>query len=213
MAKLSRDSLRKSIHTIIETAEKANADYLETISVKFTLKNYDPNKNRPLNSKGDPIIHVCVLGDQEHCEEAAKFNVPFINFDELGTLNRNTRLMKQLSRRFDAFLASDTIMDEIRSILGPGLSKISKTLGVLIHGECMTEKVEEMKLKICEDIKKVLFVTAEIGHVKMTPEKLEENVLWAANYLVPRLKKNWRNVKSLCITSTSGPAYPLEVTF
>jgi large subunit ribosomal protein L10Ae len=41
----------------------------------------------------------------------------------LKKLNKNKKLIKKLARKYDAFVASDTLMRQIPRILGPGLSK------------------------------------------------------------------------------------------
>lgn len=43
--------------------------------------------------------------------------------DDLKKLNKNKKLIKKLARKYDAFLASDTLIKQIPRLLGPGLSK------------------------------------------------------------------------------------------
>jgi large subunit ribosomal protein L10Ae len=43
--------------------------------------------------------------------------------DDLKKLNKNKKLVKKLARKYDAFIASDTLIKQIPRILGPGLSK------------------------------------------------------------------------------------------
>ena len=43
--------------------------------------------------------------------------------DDLKKLNKNKKLVKKLARKYDAFVASDTVMRLIPRLLGPGLSK------------------------------------------------------------------------------------------
>jgi ribosomal protein L1 len=38
-------------------------------------------------------------------------------------LNKNKKLIKKLARKYDAFVASDTLIKQIPRLLGPGLSK------------------------------------------------------------------------------------------
>ncbi|CAH2226461.1 60S ribosomal protein L10a-like [Pararge aegeria] len=213
MSKLSRETLNKSINTIIKAAKNEKSDFLDTITVKFTLKIYDPQKNRPLTSKGEPLIQVCILGDQKHCEEAASLNAPFMNIDELRNINQNKKLIRQLAKQFDAFLVSESIVEQIPCIMGPGLHKAGKTPGILTHSDSMAQKIEEITLKIQDDMKRLLCLTTDVGHVEMAPERIADNVVYAVNNLVPYLKKNWNNVKSVYIKSSTVPAIPLDYTF
>ena len=43
--------------------------------------------------------------------------------DDLKKLNKNKKLIKKLARKYDAFLASDSLIKQIPRLLGPGLSK------------------------------------------------------------------------------------------
>lgn len=46
-----------------------------------------------------------------------------MSVDDLKKLNKNKKLIKKMSRRYDAFLASDGLIKQIPRLLGPGLSK------------------------------------------------------------------------------------------
>ena len=48
--------------------------------------------------------------------------------DDLKKLNKNKKLIKKLARKYDAFIASDTLIKQIPRLLGPGLSK-----GIFLH--------------------------------------------------------------------------------
>jgi hypothetical protein len=48
--------------------------------------------------------------------------------DDLKKLNKNKKLIKKLARKYDAFVASDTLIKQIPRLLGPGLSK-----GMILH--------------------------------------------------------------------------------
>lgn len=43
--------------------------------------------------------------------------------DDLKKLNKNKKLIKKLARKYDAFVASDSLIKQIPRLLGPGLSK------------------------------------------------------------------------------------------
>lgn len=41
-------------------------------------------------------MQVCILGDQQHCDEAKANNVPFMDVEALKKLNKNKKLVKKL---------------------------------------------------------------------------------------------------------------------
>ncbi|KAJ8032483.1 60S ribosomal protein L10a [Holothuria leucospilota] len=124
--------------------------------------------------------------------------------EALKKLNKNKKLVKKLAKKYDAFLASDSLIKQIPRLLGPGLNKAGKFPSLLTHSEPMTGKVEEVKATIKFQMKKVLCLAVAIGHVEMSEDELVANINLAINFLVSLLKKNWQNVRSLYIKSTMG---------
>jgi ribosomal protein L1 len=41
-------------------------------------------------------MQVCVLGDQQHCDEAKANNVPYMDVEALKKLNKNKKAVKKL---------------------------------------------------------------------------------------------------------------------
>merc|ERR1712058_170903 len=153
---------------------------------------------------GRPKFSVCVLGDQQHCDEAKAAELPHMDIEALKKLNKNKKLVKKLAKGYDAFLASDGLIKQIPRILGPGLNKAGKFPTSLSHQESMEEKVETVKRTIKFQMKKVLCLSVAVGNVAMETDELNANIMLAVNFLVSLLKKNWQNVRSLHIKSTMG---------
>jgi len=151
-----------------------------------------------------PKFKVCILGDQQHCDEAKANNIPFMDVEALKKLNKVKKLVKNLAKKYDAFLASESLIKQIPRLLGPGLNKAGKFPALLSHNENMVAKIDEVKATIKFQMKKVLCLAVAVGHVHMTPEELVMNISLSINFLVSLLKKNWQNVRSLHIKSTMG---------
>ncbi|CAD7669750.1 unnamed protein product [Nyctereutes procyonoides] len=124
-----------------------------------------------------PKFSVCVLGGQQHCDEANAVGIPHMDIEALKKLNKNKKLVKKL---------------QIPQILGPGLNKAGKVPSLLTQNENMVAKVDEVKSTIKFQMKKV------------TDDELLYNILLAINFLVSLLKQNWHNVQALYIKSTTG---------
>ena len=69
-------------------------------------------------------FRVCILGDQQHCDEAKTKGIDFMSADDLKKLNKDKKKVKTLAKKYDAFLASDTLIKQIPRLLGPGLNKV-----------------------------------------------------------------------------------------
>lgn len=136
-----------------------------------------------------PKFSVCVLGDQQHCDEAKVAGLPHMDIEALKKLNKNKKMVKKLgmkltswpirhlvcanltlpgflniaivsygpflAKKYDAFLASESLIKQIPRILGPGLNKAGKFPSLLTHNENMNTKVDEVKSTIKFQMKKV----------------------------------------------------------
>merc|ERR1740128_625191 len=109
--------------------------------------------------------------------------------DALKKLNKNKKLVKNLAKKFDAFLASEALIKQIPRLLGPGLNKAGKFPAPLTHSESMTAKVEEVKATI---------------KFQMNSDDLAQNIHLSINFLVSLLKKHWQNVRSINIKTSMG---------
>ncbi|KAG7283850.1 hypothetical protein CRUP_034037 [Coryphaenoides rupestris] len=208
--KVSRDMLYEVVKEVQQGALAKPRKFVETVELQISLKNYDPQKDKRfsgtvrLKSLPRPKFSVCVLGDQQHCDEAKAANMPHMDIEALKKLNKNKKMVKKLAKKYDAFLASESLIKQIPRILGPGLNKAGKFPSLLTHNENLSTKVEEVKSTIKFQMKKVLCLAVAVGHVKMTDEELVYNIHLAVNFLVSLLKKNWQNVRALYVKSTMG---------
>ncbi|KAG8132206.1 hypothetical protein E2320_010078 [Naja naja] len=225
-SKVSRDTLYEAVKEVLQGSQTKPRKFLETVELQISLKNYDPQKDKRfsgtvrfgillisvhrevlavrLKSAPRPKFSVCVLGDQQHCDEAKAVDIPHMDIEALKKLNKNKKLVKKLAKKYDAFLASESLIKQIPRILGPGLNKAGKFPSLLTHNENMVGKVDEVKSTIKFQMKKVLCLAVAVGHVKMTEDELVYNIHLAVNFLVSLLKKNWQNVRALYIKSTMG---------
>lgn len=103
-------------------------------------------------------MQVCILGDQQHCDEAAAAGYPHMDAEALKKLNKNKKLVKKLAKKYDAFLASESLIKQIPRLVGPGLNKAGKFPGLLAHSESMTAKIDEVKATIKFQMKKVSLI-------------------------------------------------------
>src|SRR5690348_14645822 len=91
-----------------------------------------------------PKSRVCILGDARTCDIAKDKGLEYMSEDDLTKLNRNKKLVKKLAQRYDAFLASASLIKKIPRLLGPTLNKVGKFPGVLAPNADPAEKVSEI---------------------------------------------------------------------
>jgi len=212
MSKVSKETLFDCVAEVLKHAkETKKRKFMETIDLQIGLKNYDPSKDKrfsgtvKLRHVPRPKFSVCMFGDQQHCDEAKAKGIPFMSAEDLKKLNKQKKLVKKLAKKYDAFLASESLIKQIPRLLGPGLNKAGKFPTLLTHQDDMQAKIADLQSTIKFQMKKVLCLNVAVGHVNMTEDELVQNIHLAVNFLVSLLKKHWQNVRSLYIKSTMGP--------
>ena len=68
-------------------------------------------------------MSICILADAADIDRAKQIDLEYKSVDDLKKLNKNKKLIKKLARKYDAFVASETLIKQIPRLLGPGLSK------------------------------------------------------------------------------------------
>jgi len=215
MSKLPGETLKEGVRTVLQGAQDQQRKFTETIELQVGLKNYDPQKDKRFSGTvklpymARPKMKLCVLGDVKHCEEAGSIGVDAMNVEQLKKLNKNKKLVKKLAKKYQAFLASESVIKMIPRLLGPGLNKAGKFPTLVTHNEPLQIKVDEIKSSIKFQLKKVLCMGVAVGNVAMTEQEIYVNTQMSVNFLVSLLKKNWQNVKCLYLKSTMGKPYRL----
>merc|ERR1711883_27392 len=202
-SKVSKETLFECVREVIKYSKETKPrKFPETIDLQIGLKNYDPQKDKrfsgtvKLRHVPRPKFSVCIFGDQQHCDEAKEKGLPHMSADDLKKLNKQKKLVKKLAKKYDAFLASESLIKQIPRLLGPGLNKAGKFPTMLTHQDDMVQKVNDIKATVKFQMKKVLCLAVAVGNVDMTDDQLVSNLNLSINFLVSLLKKNWQNVKS-----------------
>merc|ERR1712227_130750 len=213
-SKIPKDTLKDSVAELLKhSLETKKRKFQETVDLQIGLRNYDPQKDKrfsgtvKLKHVPRPKFKVCVLGDQQHCDEAKSKGIACMSADDLK--KQNKKEVKKLAKKYDAFLASESLIKQIPRVLGPGLNKAGKFPALLTHNDNMEAKVIDLKSTIKFQMKKVLCLNVAVGNVAMSDDELVFNIHLSINFLVSLLKKHWQNVRSLYIKSTMGPAIRL----
>merc|ERR1712203_55146 len=203
------------VGAVLKASAEKKRKFTETVDLQIGLKNYDPQKDKRFSGtvklKHIPRqkFRVCLLGDQQHIDEAKAAGIPAMSADDLKKLNKDKKKVKKLAAKYAAFLASDTLIKQIPRLLGPGLNKAGKFPTLVTHSDNLQQKVDDLKATIKFQMKKVLCLSVAVGNVGMSEDELVQNVHLAMNFLVSLLKKHWQNVRSLHIKSTMGPTQRL----
>lgn len=190
-------------------------NFVETVELQVTLKNYDPVRDKRFSGTFTlpkiprPNQKACVLGNAAHCEQADRIGVDHMSVEDLKKLNKNKKLVKKLAKRYDFFLASDNMIKQIPRLLGPGLTKAGKFPTLLAGSDDMQEKLNEVKSTIKFQMKKVMCLNVAVGNIEMEKQEIIVNVQLASNFLASLLKKQWQNIGQIYIKSSMGPSFQI----
>lgn len=152
----------------------------------------------------NPKKTFAILGDSVHNTQATRLGYDFYGVDELKRFNKQKKVIKKFAKKYDFFLASDSLIKTIPRILGPGLNKAGKFPTLLLQSDDIPEKVNKIKATIKFELKKSLCLGVVVGNREMKVSDLLQNILISINFLVSLLKKNWQNIGSLHLKSTMG---------
>ena len=176
MSKIPGEILEKSIadikkfaagEKVVRNGEELQGKqrkFVETIDLQVTLKMYDPRKDKRFSGAlrlpaiPRPNLKVCVLGDQKHCDQAKELGFPFMSVDDLKKLNKNKQQVRKLAKRYDAFVASTSLIKQIPRLLGPGLNRAGKFPTVVNPSDSLEDRVNEVKATARFQLKKVMCV-------------------------------------------------------
>ncbi|KAI9728681.1 MAG: 60S ribosomal protein L10a [Chrysothrix sp. TS-e1954] len=231
MSKITVAGVRTNVDSLLEYSNnEKKRNFLETVELQIGLKNYDPQRDKRFSGTvrlpqvPRPNMGICILGDQHDIDRAKHHGVDAMSADDLKKLNKNKKLIKKLgmpddfldgevhwlilncvARKYDAFIASDSLIKQIPRLLGPGLSKAGKFPTPISHAEDIGVKMTEVRSTIKFQLKKVLCLGVAVGNVGMSSDQLVANIMLSINYLVSLLKKGWQNVGSLTVKASMSP--------
>merc|ERR1719391_394691 len=134
MSKVPKETLYECVQAVLSAAtDKKDKRFSGTVK---------------LNHVPRPKFKVCLLGDQQHCDQAKSKGIPCMSAADLKKLNKNKKEVKKLAKKYDAFLASESLIKQIPRLLGPGLNKAGKFPALLTHNDNIEAKVIDLKSTI-----------------------------------------------------------------
>ena len=88
-SEVSRDTLYEVVQEVLDGNQRKCRKFLETVELQISLKNYDPQKDKRfsgtvrLKSTPRPKFSMCVLWDQQRCEESKAVDIPHMDIEAL----------------------------------------------------------------------------------------------------------------------------------
>merc|ERR1711935_1168629 len=190
MSKVPKEQLYECVNAVLTASKDKKRKFNETVDLQIGLKNYDPQKDKRFSGtvklKHVPRqkYKVCLLGDQQHCDQANALGMDCMSADDLKKLNKDKKKVKKLAKKYNAFLASETLIKQIPRLLGPGLNKAGKFPTLITHADDLNQALDNIKATVKFQLKKVLCLGVAVGHVAMSEDELVANIKLSTNFLV-----------------------------
>lgn len=210
-SRISQVEVFDAVSKILNHSDKNKKKFIESVELQIGLKNYDPKKDKrfsgtiTLPNTPKEEKKAAILGDAAHLSEATRCKIDGYGVEDLKKFNKQKKPIKKFAKKYDFFIASDSIIKIIPRILGPGLNKAGKFPSSLSHSDNMIDKISILKRNVKFELKKVICMGVLVGNINMEKEKLVQNLMISINFLASLLKKNWQNIGSLHVKSTMGP--------
>jgi len=134
--------------------------------------------------------------------ESKNKNIDTITKDEFKKYVTDKKLIKNLVKKYDFFIAQGSLMPKVAStfgrVLGPAGKMPSPQLGIILNADDKT--IEELKKKINTTVKikvKEPSIKLSIGKQAMKDEEIIENALVIYNAILKEMPRDKENIKNI----------------
>lgn len=208
-------AVEQAIRAVLKEAMFKQLLFVETLKLHITLYRFTPGDEEGFGGgirlKHAPkfTFQVCVLGDEQHCAEAKTIGLSCRTKESILRMSKNKKRLRIFTKKYDAFLVSPSVYEEIPSEVQKALAASRKEPVLLTHEESLEAKKEEIKHVVFFTPQKGTVITVTVGNVKMTRGKLLENIATVVETMDAHLNGKWANVQNLHIKSCKGNAYQI----
>jgi len=148
--------------------------------------------------------------------ESKNKNIDTITKDEFKKYGTDKKLVKNLVKKYDFFMAQGSLMPKVAAtfgrVLGPTGKMPSPQMGIILNADDKT--IEELKEKINTSIKikiKEPSIKLIIAKQSMKDEDIIENVLAVYNAILKSIPRDKENIKNVELKFTMTKPVKMEI--
>lgn len=204
---------------ILEAVKKAKEqskprNFTQSIDIVINIKDLDVNK--PENRFEEEVslphgrgkeVKIAVIADGELALQAKKAGADLvITRDDLEELGKNRKKAKRLANEYEFFIAQADLMPLVGRFLGPVLGprkKMPKPIPATANPAPLIKKLRDT---VRVRVKDQPLIHTTVGTEEMDEKKITENIESILDVLDRNLEKGRKQVKSMYIKTTMGPA-------
>ncbi len=162
-------------------------------------------------------VKMCALIGAELEESAKAAGIDYILVDNFSKYEGNKKSIRQLSEKYDFFIAQATLMAQIAKVFGRVFgprNKMPNPKGgcVVPPNAALKPLVERFNRVVRLKAKTAQTVQCIVGKEGMTDEQVMDNVMAVYNQLVTTLPQDKNNIKNILLKLTMGTAVTVGET-
>ncbi len=194
-------------------AEAPERNFLESVDLAINLRDLDLDD--PNNRVEESIVlpegtgretKIVVFAEGETASRAETVAEQVLDGDDLEELGGDQSAAKDLAQETDFFVAEEALMQDIGRHLGRILGPRGKMPTPLAADDDVVEVVQRMKNTVQLRSRDRRTFHARVGAREMGPEEIASNVDVVLRRLHASLEKGPRNIDSVYVKTTMGPA-------
>jgi large subunit ribosomal protein L1 len=208
---MADQEIEEAVSRALEDAPPRN--FRETVDLAVNLRDIDLND--PSNRIDESIVlpegtgqetSIVVFADGETAVRAEEAADEVLSPDELEDLGDDDDAAKDLAERTDFFLAEEALMQDIGRYLGTVLGPRGKMPEPVSPDDDIVEQVERLKNSVQVRSGDRRTFHTRVGAENMSAEEIADNIDVIVRRLHADLEKGPRNVDSVYVKTTMGPA-------
>mmetsp|Transcript_31567 Transcript_31567/g.77042 ORF Transcript_31567/g.77042 Transcript_31567/m.77042 type:complete len:216 (-) Transcript_31567:3854-4501(-) len=207
---VQESGIKKACTKVLDKSSHKIRNFIENIELMISLK---PNSNKKHKKLSGSVflpyppktsLRICILADEKHASDSKSLGIYYLTIDKIKKLKGQKKLIKKLVKRFEKFLASDTIIKLIPRYLGPELTKYGKFPTAISHSDNLKNQIKkslnEKKISFKKDFNSGIIV----GNIKMAENEVIENFKIVCSFILTLLSKKINMVKTIVLKRTMG---------
>ncbi|MBU0979774.1 MAG: hypothetical protein KJ709_03135 [Nanoarchaeota archaeon] len=205
---------KAKISDALQKVRQKKCNFKQSIDIVINLKNIDQKKDGEKLDffvqlhypKGKPA-KVCALVGPELYEQAKKECATAIVVDDFPKYQKDKRLVKQLARKHDFFIAQATIMPKVATVfgrvLGPKGKMPNPKAGCVVPPNAnLKQVIPRLNNLVRLNAKKEKIFSCSVGMEEGKDEEIIDNIMTVYNQAVHHLPNEKQNIGSVYLKLT-----------
>lgn len=208
------------LEKVKEAKEKSTErNFTQTFDLSIGITNLDlSNPDNRINEEislpngTGKTQKVAIFADGELAEKARDSGADKVfNRDELENLGDDKSTAKNVAEEYGSFLAQADLMPIVGKELGPVLGPRGKMPQPVPPTADPSKKIEKSRGSVRVSIRENPVANLPVGSEDMSDEEITENVKEVLDFVISKLPKGPRQIRSVTLKTTMGKPVSLEV--